>query len=176
MARTSGPSKYSARRPIAYASKFAVKLRTSGVGRFINTVVSSINRIEWVRKQLHDLMEVLEVKKSDSALLEAAKALDEKFVAVESRYFQPILAEGDLKSFRDPNRLYSQLAILAGDVGNGSADFPPTTQQIAVYEELQSELSAAQSELSKLIAEEIPAFNEMVNTSGIQKIVVNPTE
>jgi hypothetical protein len=142
----------------------------------LNTVVSSVNRIEWVRKQLHDLIEVLEGADGDGALLEAARALDEKFVAVESHYFQPILAEGDLKSFRAPNRLYSQLAILAGDVASGSADFPPTTQQIAVHEELQAELSAAQSELSKLIAEEIPAFNEMVNTRGIQKIVVKPTE
>jgi hypothetical protein len=91
-------------------------------------------------------------------------------------YFQPILAEGDLKSFRSPNKLYSQLAILAGDVANGSADFPPTTQQIAVHQELQSELAPAQSELSKLIAEEIPAFNEMVNGKGVQQIVVNPTE
>jgi hypothetical protein len=142
----------------------------------INTVVDSVNRIEWIRKQLHDLMEVLEAKESDAALLEAAKALDAKFVAVESHYFQPILAEGDLKSFRAPNKLYSQLAILAGDVANGSADFPPTTQQVAVHQELQTELATAQSELNKLIAEEIPAFNEMVNSKGVQKIVVKPTE
>ena len=121
-------------------------------------------------------MEALEAMKSDEALLEAARALDEKLVAVESRYFQPILAEGDLKSFRAPNKLYSQLTLLAGDVADGSADFPPTTQQLAVHKELQSELSTAQSELSKLIADEIPAFNEMVNTKGVQKIVVKPIQ
>jgi hypothetical protein len=100
----------------------------------INTVVDSINRIEEIRKQIHELAKSQEGKKSAAKVIAAAKKLDDKIVGVEGRFFQKILAEGDLKSFRAPVKLYSQLSLLAGDVAQGSADFPPTTQQIEVHQ------------------------------------------
>jgi photosystem II stability/assembly factor-like uncharacterized protein len=142
----------------------------------MNTVVDSVNRIEWIRKQIHDLIDVMEAQSGDESLIAAAKELDEKIVAVESHYFQPILAEGDLKSFRAPNQLYSQLAILEGDVANDSADFPPTTQMLAVHEELQGELKAAEDQLQGLLSSDIPAFNDLIGSKGISTIVMQPTE
>lgn len=137
----------------------------------INTVVDSINQIEWVRKQIYDLIDVLEKEKSYSSIIKAAREIDKKLLAVEDHYFQKILAEGDLKSFRAPNKLYSQLAILAGDIA-GSADFPPTDQQIEVHEELKKELAAAERELKELIDKDLAAFNMVLKENNINNIII----
>ena len=136
----------------------------------INTVVDSINQIEWIRKQIHDLIELLKENKSDYSVLTAARKLDNKIVNVEGKYFQKILAEGDLKSFRAPVKLYSQLALLAGDIA-GSADFPPTDQQIEVHDELKKELAAAQEQLNELISKDIDAFNTLLKEKNIPSII-----
>lgn len=101
----------------------------------------------------------------------AAQELDKKFIGVEGHFFQKILAEGDLKSFRAPVKLYSQLALLAGDVANGSADFPPTTQMIEVFEELKKELKEAQGKLKELIDKDTPAFNNLLKENNISHII-----
>lgn len=139
----------------------------------INTVVDSINRIEEIRKQIHDLAKSLEGDKSAVKVIAAAKKLDEKIVGVEARFFQKILAEGDLKSFRAPVKLYSQLSLLAGDVAQGSADFPPTTQQIEVHQVLKKELAVAQSMLKELIQKDIAAFNTMLKKRNMPTIITN---
>jgi formiminotetrahydrofolate cyclodeaminase len=136
-----------------------------------NTVVDSINRIEQIRKQIHDFAKSLKGDKSAVKVIAASKKLDEKIVEVEGKFFQKILAEGDLKSFRAPVKLYSQLALLAGDVAQGSADFPPTAQQIEVHEELKKELIAAQSKLNEFIQKDIAAFNTMLKKRNMPAII-----
>lgn len=139
----------------------------------INTVVDSINQIEWIRKQIFGLKEILGKDTSAEDILAAASELDKKIDDVEGLFFQKILAEGDLKSFRAPNKLYSQLSILAGDVGNGSADFPPTTQMIEVHEELKRELGTAMDRLSGLIETDIPAFNDLLKENNFTNIIIH---
>jgi photosystem II stability/assembly factor-like uncharacterized protein len=146
--------------------KMALELREN-----INAVVDSINQIEWTRKQIYDLIALLKGNKGAVQILEAAQELDKKITAVEGRFFQKILAEGDLKSFRAPVKLYSQLALLAGDVGSGSADFPPTTQQVEVHEVLKKELAEALSKLKELNDQDIAAFNKFLEENNIPPIV-----
>ena len=137
----------------------------------LNTVVDSINRTEWVRKQINDLTDLLEEDDDNESIVTAAEELDKKLADAESAFFQPILAEGDLKSFRAPNRLYSQLALLGGDIANGSADFPPTTQQLEVYEELKSELDQSLARLNGLFNWDIPEFNDLLRGEDLSNIV-----
>lgn len=150
--------------------KMALEIRDN-----INTVVDSINRIEWIRKQIHDLIKILKEDKSIVQVINAAQKLDEKIAGIEGSFFQKILAEGDLKSFRAPVKLYSQLALLAGDVAGMSADFPPTTQQVKVHEELKKELVAALDRLNELIEKDLAAFNIMLKENGILRIIMNKT-
>ena len=138
----------------------------------INTVVDSINHIEWIRKQIHDLIEVLKIDKSKASIITAAEELDKKIKTVENLYFQEILAEGDAKSFRAPNKLYSQLCLLAGDVAQGSADFPPTDQMNEVHEILKEELAVALGKLNELIDKDIFAFNTLINKNNLNSIII----
>ena len=137
----------------------------------INSVVDSINQIEWIRKQVYDLIDFLKQAKNDDSIISDAKELDTKFVGVEGKFFQQILAEGDLKSFRAPVKLYSQLALLAGDIASGSADFPPTDQQVEVHEVLKEELVIALGELNGLIDNELAAFNTLLKDNDIPNII-----
>jgi photosystem II stability/assembly factor-like uncharacterized protein len=149
--------------------KLALEIRDS-----LNTVVNDINRIEWIRKQLVDLQELLldsPDKEKRKPLLSELTTLDARFIEVEDLYFQRLLAEGDLKSFRGPNKLYSQLALLAADVAANSADFPPTDQQFQVYEELKKELDAAKYKLAGLVNKALPAFNRQLEKQKLGGII-----
>lgn len=137
----------------------------------VNTVVDSIDQIEWMRKQITDLIQVLDIGERLGSVISAAQELDKKLIEVEDHFFQRILAEGDLKSFRAPNKLYSQLALLAGDIASGSADFPPTNQQIEVHEILKTELADARGKLYALIDKDIPAFNALLKDNKISPII-----
>jgi hypothetical protein len=168
------PNSAGSEEDIRYQFVMALEIRDN-----INTVAESINRIEWIRKQIYDLREILKRDDRLAEVVTAADQLDEKLIEVEGYYFQGILAEGDLKSYRGPVKLYSQLATLAddvagesiGDVGGGSGDFPPTTQKIEVHEELKIELANAQKMLNELIDKDIPAFNRLLKEANIPRIV-----
>jgi len=148
--------------------KTALDIRES-----LNTVVDSINQIEWIRKQFEDLIAMLEERPADQALKRATIELDKKLYAVEGKFFQVILAESDTKHYRAPQKLYSQLIHLNADVQ--SADFRPTDQQLEVFEELQKELATFTLELKQLLQQELPAFNRMLLDKNLRGIVVPTT-
>jgi photosystem II stability/assembly factor-like uncharacterized protein len=141
----------------------------------LNLVIEDINRIEWIRKQLGDLLSLVvekgTVKDKASQVKKAVETLEKKFLEVEGLYFQTVLAEGDLKSFRAPNKLYSQLALLVSDIAGDSADFPPTDQQVQVYEELKKELNEAKFRLQTLLKKETPAFNQLLEKHKLSGII-----
>ena len=80
----------------------------------LNSVSDMINPIEWMKKQLADLGDASAGK--DAALRAAIHDFGKKLQAVEDELFQPTIAEGDTKSFRDPQKLYVKLSVLAGDL------------------------------------------------------------
>jgi hypothetical protein len=147
----------------------------------LDQVVDAIDEIEWVRKQIHDLTEA---DGSSDSVKQAGTELDQKLIAIEDQFFQVRLAGGDEESyrvkeapwlvytvdaFRVPMKIYSKLSILAGDIG-GSADFPPTAQQIEVHELLKKRLAGAQNELDQLLGNGLPAFNRLLRDSNIAEI------
>jgi hypothetical protein len=138
----------------------------------LDTVIREINRIEWIRKQLADMMALLKAESGTENIRLEAQKLDDKMFFVESLFFQPVLAEGDEKSFRAPNKLYSQLALLMSDIANDSADFRPTDQQIEVHELLKSELLEAQAKLEKLITEDMATFNRLLSGQNLSGLMV----
>ncbi len=147
----------------------------------LDQVVDAIDEIEWVRRQIHDLTETEDLAAS---VKQAGKELDQKLTTIEEQFFQVRLAGGDEESyrvdeapwlvytvdaFRVPMKLYSKLSILAGDIG-GSADFPPTTQQIKVHELLKKRLAGAQTELEQLLGNDLPAFNSLLRSNNLTEV------
>lgn len=137
----------------------------------LNCVSDMISQIEWIRKQLYDLKDVISTGKVDKALLKAIGKLDIKLRSVENELFQASIAEGDSKSFRDPQKLYSKLSVLAGDVGN-SVDFAPNQQQKKVFEVLKERLQIQRARFGELLQTELVAFNEMLKEKNFSGIIV----
>lgn len=119
-------------------------------------------------REVDDLTTLLDGNDEAALIRAAALELDGKLAAAEANFFQPVLAEGDLKSFRAPVKLYSQLALLAGDVM--SVDFPPTDAQLEVFEELKQELAAAQRQLAEVLDRDLAALNRTLAAKSLPTI------
>ncbi len=136
----------------------------------INTVTGMINEIELMKKQLNDLTGVLNWDDGGAAIIDAAKAVYQKLQAVEDKLLQPIAAEGDSKSFRFPNMLYSKLSVLGGDVA-ASVDFAPNEQQRQVHQLLRSQMIQYQAELKVVLDNDVAAFNRMVREQNVTGVI-----
>jgi hypothetical protein len=135
----------------------------------ITTISGMINHIEWMKKQINDLTESLGGDAASASVRTEAETLYGKLQAVEDKMLQPIAVEGDSKSFRFPNRLYSKMSVLGGDLAS-SVDFAPNQQQREVHALLKSQMMEYGSELRALIAGDVAAFNQMLrdrNMGGI---------
>jgi hypothetical protein len=66
--------------------------------------------------------------------------------------------------------LASKIAYLAQQAG--SSDFPPTTQQVAVGEELRKQGEQFQQEFRQIMAGDVASFNAMLREQKISNIIV----
>ncbi len=136
----------------------------------LNAASDMISRIEWMKKQIVDLKEVPMAARAAADTLAAANALAQKLQTVEDELFQSTIAEGDTKSFRDPQKVYEKLSVLAGDL-SGSVDFPPNRQQREVYALLKDRLAAQQNRLAELLRNDLVVFNKKLSDNGVAGII-----
>ncbi len=141
----------------------------------LNAVSDMISQIEWLRKQCYDLMDVLKEGGDDSQTIEAVESFDAKLRAVEDELFQPIIAEGDSKSFRYPHKLYSKLSVLSGDVSE-MVDFAPNRQQREVHALLQERLTEQKERFDELIMTDLPVFNRKLQEQNLGGLVLPKIE
>jgi len=136
----------------------------------LNAVTEMINKIEWMRKQLNDLRAMLTEDEQKNIVIEIEK-FDKELRFIEDELFQPILAEGDSKSFRYPNKLYCKLSVLAGDLA-GSVDFAPNKQQREVHAVLKKGLEKQKQLFKKILTDDLPSFNSFLGENGLSGITV----
>lgn len=136
----------------------------------LTSVTRMINRIEWMRRQLHELKSLLPSETDLAEALSAIDKMEEKLCSVEDELFQPILAEGDSKSFRRPNKLYGKLSVLAGDL-NTSVDFAPNKQQQEVHAVLKERLAHQMARFEKLLQTDLPEFNKFLADNNIAGLI-----
>ncbi|MFQ5705141.1 MAG: WD40/YVTN/BNR-like repeat-containing protein [Gemmatimonadales bacterium] len=136
----------------------------------IKTTAGMIDDIEGIKKQLNDLKDALDGDDGAAVVVRGADSLYAKLQAVEDKILQPIAAEGDSKSFRFPNRLYSKLSVLAGDVAN-SVDFAPNAQQREVHDVLKARMLEYQAELKQVLDTDLAAFNRLVRDRNMVGVI-----
>ncbi|MFC2118235.1 sialidase [Bacteroidota bacterium] len=134
----------------------------------IITTAKMLNQCEWMKKQLIDFKEVLATanRKSNKPVYVAAEKLQKEIQAVEDKIFEPTIADGDTKSFRFANKLYSKLSVLGGDLAS-SVDFAPNKQQKDVYKVLHDRMVSYKSELDQLINNNVKGFNDLLKEMNI---------
>ena len=144
----------------------------------LNTVSDMISNIEWMKRQIEDLKAVMKGDETSMDIVEKGDALNKKLQELEDKVFQPVLAEGDSKSFRYTNKLYSKLSVLTGDLASGdgfhpgSVDFSPNRQQEEVYKVLKGRVDQYQSEFNRLIEKDVADFNRLAASRDKGGVVV----
>ena len=132
--------------------------------RDLNAGADIVNQIELVRRQIANLIQVVE----DEAITEAGDELEEKLMAVESILIELRLTGPDGQ--RWAAKLLTKMIYLA-DRGVASTDFPPTDQQLEVQQLLEEQLQTAQSQLDALLDRDLAAFNELLRTRNVSNII-----
>jgi hypothetical protein len=137
----------------------------------LNLCSDMISRLEWMRKELYDLKDVLFSGKGAAEMSPVIDEFDQKLQSVEYELFQKTIAEGDTKSFRDPQKIYFKLAVLSGDVSN-SVDFAPNKQQREVYAVLKERLAVQKARFDEIMKTDLPVFSKKLADRNIPGIVV----
>jgi len=115
----------------------------------INKITKMINDIEWKRKHLADELALLKGNNGTKMDIQNNRDMDEGLASIEDKLLQAVSREGDSKSFRYPNMLYSKLSVLAGDIGK-NFDFAPNKQQYEVYKVLHTQLLKYEMEYKEI--------------------------
>lgn len=106
----------------------------------INQTVNMINESELIRAELQAKMATMKPK-AKAAASDLLQALTE----VAAQLYDIELTGAREDSFRNPMKLYGRLSALASDLNSSGIDFPPTDQQVAVYDVLKERLDKAQA-------------------------------
>jgi hypothetical protein len=133
-----------------------------------------INVIEWEKKQLADLQEMLGSTGGEhAALIQGARDLYQKILSVEEQLVDVHLTGVREDSLRNPVRLYDRLVkfydAFDGRIGSGgdAADLGPTAQQIAVNEIFKKQLAELQAQFQALRGKDIASFNSSLKQNRL---------
>jgi hypothetical protein len=136
-------------------------------------VAKMVNKIEWIRKQVYDLQDMLKEKEEEKQgfenVVKAGKELDEKLMGLEENLVQLKLTGGSQDILRWPMKLYGKVSMLAGTVASG--DFPPTDQSREVHATYKELIADYQARLKTFLEKDIPEYNNLLKKSNLEGIV-----
>jgi photosystem II stability/assembly factor-like uncharacterized protein len=147
------------------------QLRTLlAIRRDIAAVAEMLNTIESVRSQVQALRKQLANDASASDVRTAGDALEQKFIAVESRMIDLRMTGRGQDGVRWPVKLAGQLNYVAG--GIASSDFAPTVQQREVAGILAKETRDTHAALRALMTRDLSNYNSLLRGRGLKTIDV----
>ncbi len=119
-----------------------------------------IEQIESTRKQLESVSE------SGVQVKSGSEDLDQKLIAVEENLYQ-LRITGGQDGMRWPTRLVEKLTHIASELQD--ADFAPTSQQIAVNQQLTQQLHELQAQLKQLTNRDVAHSGDLRHQAqGVQ--------
>jgi photosystem II stability/assembly factor-like uncharacterized protein len=139
------------------------------IRRDFNATADMINRIEWIRRQLDDLSDVLNDQGGRDDIVAAAANLDSTFVSLEENLIQLRLTGTGQDGVRWPAKLQGRLSYLASAVA--TADFRPTDQEVEVHQLLKERLAQYRAGLARLLQTDFEAFNARLRASNLSPII-----
>jgi len=136
----------------------------------MDAIVQSVNQIESVRVQVAALEKELGMDDAGKVIRNAADELTDKLTILEGKVLQLRETGRGQEDHRWPRMLANKIAYLARQAA--SSDFPPTTQQVAVGDELKKQGEQFQREYQQIMAKEVASFNAMLQEKKIPNIIV----
>jgi len=136
----------------------------------MNAIAASVNQNESIRAQLAALEKELGSDDTGKAIRKAADELADKLTTVEGKVLQLKATGRGQDDVRWPPMLAQKIGYLADEVGS-SSDFPPTTQQFAVADQLKQQGDQFQQEYQQVLAKDLASFNAMLREKNIPNII-----
>ncbi|HXB68135.1 MAG TPA: hypothetical protein VNY05_07820 [Candidatus Acidoferrales bacterium] len=146
------------------------KLMTSLAGQMDGTV-DAVNKIESLRAQLVDLKSALGSDANAGAIRTSADQLNAKLVEVEANLLRLKVTGRGQDGVRWAPQLLEKLGYLANEVE--SSDYQPTTQQVAVHDELKERAATYQQRLKLLLQQDMVSFNALLRQRNVPNILTN---
>jgi DNA-binding FrmR family transcriptional regulator len=137
----------------------------------LDSAVTMINALENVRGQLAALKATVSSDSARKDVVTAVDSLDEKLRVVERKLFQTRATGRGQDILRWPQRVSEQLQYLAGEIE--TSDFAPTESQKQVAELLRTQLRAVKTELDRVMAADVAAFNAMLQQRKVPNVISN---
>jgi photosystem II stability/assembly factor-like uncharacterized protein len=135
----------------------------------MNAMSATVNQIESLRAQLVALGKELGTDDASKPLHRAADDLGEQLAGIEGTLLQLKLTGRGQDDCRWAPMLLQKVDYLFNQLDN-NADFSPTTQQMAVQEELKQMGDKAGADFQQLAAKDLAAFNALLREHNISNI------
>jgi hypothetical protein len=135
----------------------------------MNATAATVNQIESLRAQLVAFGKELGTDDASKPVRKAADDLGEKLASIEGTLLQLKLTGRGQDDCRWAPMLLQKVTYLFFQL-DASADFPPTTQQIAVQEDLKQRGDKAAQDFQQLVAKDLAAFNATLREHNISNI------
>lgn len=148
----------------------------------VNKVSDMVNQIEWMRKQLAVVEQMLGSQKGKEQMLHSAQDTDKKMQDVEYQLLSKDLTPSDDKYYLSAWKIYYNLLWLDGEVGPGAGDvaggagYGPTDTEVELLQEIEKKLFSAEVDYRNLMDKEVPAFNHTLAEHGVTPLASLPIE
>lgn len=145
----------------------------SSVNETVDKAHKSISKMRKVEAQLNDFQKQYKDNEQVQALLEKAENLNKQLSEIENALYQT-KNRSNQDPLNFPIKLTNKLAHLNSLVGMD--DFPPTTQDIQVKNELTSKINLELDKFDSLLQDEIKEFNKKFNQMDLNYLFVETEE
>jgi photosystem II stability/assembly factor-like uncharacterized protein len=135
----------------------------------IDALHRAVNQIRGLRTNLETLEKWTAAGSPNSEVIAAAKALDQKMSPVEEKLIN-VKIKSTEDNLRYPNMLNEQYASF-NDLIQG-VDQTPTAQQLLVYDELHTRLTAQLAQWQQIQTTDVPALNDLMRKNGVPTLSV----
>ena len=131
----------------------------------IDQVSEMIEHLEWTRRQLASLEARYGGNAAEKPIVDAAKSLADRAVAIEGKLIDVYLTDGNEDLNRHPSQLYQKLTAL---YDKDEADEGPTASEIAVNNYFRQWMAQSQAALRQFQQKDVPAFNSLLKSHNLQ--------
>lgn len=132
----------------------------------------AIEDIRNIREQMNTVVDKVKGNEAMHEIVDKAKAIDQKMTVIEQELYQTKNRSGqDPLNF--PIKLNNKLANVGSQVGYGH--FKPTQQAIDFKDEIIEKIDEQLQEFKKVINQEVPEFNRMVQEKNVSSVSLKDT-
>jgi photosystem II stability/assembly factor-like uncharacterized protein len=138
----------------------------------VNLLTELGNSIEWIRKQIDDLEDLMRGHDNLGEVEAAAAAFDQKLIDLEREFYILRTTGATENLLRFPAGLFSHFKMLGHYVTTG--DSRPTPSKYEVFDELSARLERHQERYGSLVTKDLDQFNILARSHGLAGVVTPP--